>query len=528
MEIAMRRPRSGNLTAALVAFAALELLVNRVFARLFAPGVALSAGSGAQGSRLLGDAGPLLFYLTAVLALGVFVAALAGLVRRGELYPRAIRISVAVIALFFAVFSSRALVRGQMPPRHFLFLELGFAFLSMLTVIGLVSTRAPARVKAGVALFAMPGVLHAFAVVLSSWRVEGIGLSLVAVTLATAGESALVLAGIAAPFALSPRPFAERRWPLPLAVATGLTTALVIALAIRFDLVQATVLYGLRIIDLPRLGSLSGVAHMAAFFGWCYATTELIADKGGMRLAGYGLVLLALGGYEPGSQLEISLSLLGIIALAVGELRAAPYADRSGARVPTASWRAYVGRLVTAVSDGSGPEDARPEAVWVEDGELEINRIHAHRRGHAVSIKLRRRRGTLTELDVAIGALGHGPPDASVERHRRWLARSPEHRLQLSRVKTGDSAFDQKFSVHGQAPLADEDLRRRVARQQGDGVLTLWRGTAARYLLSHPSSDSGAPAPFAGVVDGAAAVATIVDLVDTLADLVQASAPTDG
>src|SRR4249920_3644187 len=136
METAMRRARSGNLTAVLVAFAALELVINRVFSRLFAPGATLSSsGTSAHGARLMDSAGPLLFYLTAVLALGIFVAALSGLLRRGELYPRAIRFSVVVVGLIFAGYSSVALVRGQMPPRHFLFLEIGFALLALLTAV---------------------------------------------------------------------------------------------------------------------------------------------------------------------------------------------------------------------------------------------------------------------------------------------------------------------------------------------------------------------------------------------------------
>jgi hypothetical protein len=518
----MRRPRSGNLTAALVAIALLELFVNRVFSRLFASGAALT--SGVHGSRLIDYVGTFTFYVTAVLALGVFVVAFSGLVRRGELYPRAIRFSVVVIAIVFVGFSGRALVLGQMPPRHFIFLEIGLAFLSLLTVIALVTARVPTRVKVGFALFALPGMLHAFAIVASSHAAEGLGWGDAAVITAWGGEVALVIAGIAAPFTLSPRPFAERRWRLPAVVAATLTSALVVALAVRFDLVQASVLYGLRL-DLPRLASWAGLAHVAAFFGWSFATTELIADKGGMRLVGYGLVLLALGGYEAGSPVELSLSLLGLIAVAVGELRAAPYADRTQARVPAAAWRAFVTRLVNAAGDATGPEDARPEAVWVEDGELEINRIATHRRGYPISIKLRRRRGTLVEMDATVGAASHGLPDASIERHRRWLARSPEHRLKLARLKTGDVVFDQKFSVHGDAPLGDEELRRRIARQQGDGVMTLWRGAAARYLISHPSADAEAPPVFGASVDGPEPVTFVVDLLDVLADLIEASLP---
>ena len=140
-------------------------------------------------------------------------------------------------------------------------------------------------------------------------------------------------------------------------------------------------------------------------------------------------------------------------------------------------------------------------------------------------VKLLRRRGTLVELDASVGRVGRELPDASIERHRRWLARSPEHRLKLTRMKTGDVAFDQKFSVHGAAPLGDAELRHRIARQQGDGVLTLWSGSAARYLLTHPSSAAEAPPAFAGEVGGTAPVEGVVSIVDTMADLLEASLP---
>ena len=188
-------------------------------------------------------------------------------------------------------------------------------------------------------------------------------------------------------------------------------------------------------------------------------------------------------------------------------------------------WKAFVGRLSSAASDASGPADTRPEAVVVSEGDLELSRISTYRRGYPVFIKLCRRRGRVVEMDATLGTTGHNLPDASIERHRRWLARSPEHRLKLARLKTGDPSFDQKFSVHGAAPLADEELRRRVARQQGDGVLTIWRGGAARYLLAHPSADAEALPVFAGTVEGNAPVASIVELLDTLADLIEASLP---
>src|SRR5687768_12393465 len=106
MESAMRRPGVFNLTAALAVVAVLELFVNRLVGRLFLSGSAMSAGrTGFQSSRALEASGSFLFQLTAVLALAVLVAGFWGLLRRGELYPRAIRFSIIVITLFFTAFA---------------------------------------------------------------------------------------------------------------------------------------------------------------------------------------------------------------------------------------------------------------------------------------------------------------------------------------------------------------------------------------------------------------------------------------
>jgi hypothetical protein len=528
MEAAMRRARTGNLTALLVAVAVLEFIVNRLAGRLFFPRPALTSGSGSLATHAVSRAGSWLFELTAILGLAVMAAAFTGLFRRGELYPRAMRFSTVVIALFFAAVSAWAVLSGHILPQHFLYLEVCFAFLALLTAIAFALQKAPVRLKIGVAMFALPGALHALGVVSASLRVGDAaavrrGLSHAGPALVGAGEVALLAAGILAPLLLPPRPWRERRWQVPLVVAAALTIAFVGVLLWRFDLIQASALYGLRL-ELPPLASPAGIAHVLAFFGWMFAAIELISDKGGMRLIGYGLVLLALGGYEQASPVELCLSVLGLLAVAVGELRALPYVDRTVPRVGAPEWRDFARRLAEGVGDGTGPGQSRPEAVVVPEGELEFTRIQAHRRAQPVTIKLLRKRGTLVELEANYGNAGHAAADASVERHRRWLQRSPEHKVRLPRSKTGDPSFDQKFSVHGDAPLADAELRRRLERQQGDGVLTIWKGNAARYQLAHPGSD--APAAFQGQVEGAAPIQSIVAIVDMLADVVDASLTT--
>jgi hypothetical protein len=520
MSTAATRVRPGNLTASLVAFAFLELVLNRLANRLFLPHSALvGADGGSAAARAVAASGPLLFHLTSVLGLIVLLAALVGLLRRGELFPRPMRISVTVIGISFWMLAANAVVFGALSSRLALYLEASFGFLSLLLAAALLGAPLRGRVKVGVLLFVLPGALHVTAHVgeRMGWLDAG-----APATVAHLGEILMLAACYAAPVLLSPRPPGERPWRAPSVVSAFLTGALVVALVVRFDLLQATVLYGLRV-DVPRVGSPLGVAYVATFAGWTYATVQLLLDKGGMRLAGYGLLLLAIAGYQPSTPIEVELALLGLLALSVGELRAVPYGEPGRPRIDNAAWRAFIGRLATGAGDGTSPDDARSEAVFVEEGELEVTRIRAHRRGLPVAMRLLRRRGALVELDATIGETPRAEPDASIERHRSWLARGPEHRVRLPRTKTGHEDFDGKLSVHGQAPLTDAELRARVGRAASSGVVSLWRGAAARYHVAGPSRIDGPP-PFQGEVDGDAPVGSIVAVLDTLADLVEASA----
>jgi hypothetical protein len=281
----------------------------------------------------------------------------------------------------------------------------------------------------------------------------------------------------------------------------------------RYDLIQAVALYGPHL-EMPRLGSAMGVAYLTAALGWTYAVIRLFSVRGGSRLAAYGLLLLAIAGYPLGSPVELSVSLLGLLSLSVGLLRAygAPVGATSAAGSPTlsrAEWRAWVGRLATTMNDGSAPEVGPPEAIVVEEDHLEASRIRGHRRGRGIGMRFLRRRGRIGEIEITVGDPGHQEPTATIERHRSWLARSPEQRLPLPRMKTGDPVFDQKFSVHGDAPLQRETVRVQIMRQE-DGVLSLWKGTAARFhaVTHHLENDADA----------------IVSFLDTLIDLVEAEA----
>ena len=204
----MRRARSGNLTAWLVFVSVLEFMVNRLAGRLFFPRPALMTGGyGSFATQVVTKVGWWLFQLTALLGLSVMVAAFTGLFRRGELYPRAIKFSTIVIVLIFSGFCAWAVFSGQIDPRFFAFTQTGYAFIALLTAAAFALAPAPARLKIGVALFALPGALHSFGYVASRLTIEGRDrLVIVRRLLAPggpglidAGEIALLIACILAP-----------------------------------------------------------------------------------------------------------------------------------------------------------------------------------------------------------------------------------------------------------------------------------------------------------------------------------------
>jgi hypothetical protein len=140
MESTMRRARSGNLTAWLVFVSLLEFIVNRLAGRLFFPRPALMTGSyGSFATQAVTKVGWWLFQLTALLGLSVMVAAFTGLFRRGELYPRAIKLSTVIIVLIFSALCGWAVFSGAIEPQYFAFTQSAEKISTMMTVDSLIA-----------------------------------------------------------------------------------------------------------------------------------------------------------------------------------------------------------------------------------------------------------------------------------------------------------------------------------------------------------------------------------------------------
>ncbi len=514
------RVRAGNLTAALLLVSLLELVVNRMAGRLFLPRTTISGvRHGSSLGRLLGDSGPFLYHLTGVLGLFVLLAAVVGLMRRGELFPKPVRFVVALIGEVFWVLAALGVTLGRLEPQFFVALAIAFGFLNLLVLMSAIGALPAVRTKVGMGLLILPALLHVVALVdeRSGWSRGGV------TPLTGAAEIAMLASAIAAPFFWDLRRLGGRPWRLPLLVATSLTALFTVLLVVRLDLLQAAALFSLHI-DLPALWSTAGVAHVVGLFGWTFAVTQLLLGSSAARLVAYGLVMVAIGGPQATSPIELAVSLVGLLAVTVGELRALDLPGPRRAQQAPGDWRTYVGRVAGAASDRSSPDGLPPEAVVVTEDDLEVSRIRGFRRGRPVGVRFLRRRGRVVEYEAVVGEPGRANPDATIERHRSWLARSPEQRLPLPRARTGDATFDQKFSVHGKAPLGDEALRRRFAGQ-GAGVLSLWAGAAARYraLSSGDQSPGEVDAALTGSWQGDEPVQAVLADLDRLADLIEAS-----
>ena len=214
------RPPHGNLTAALVAVASAELVVNRLLGHLFTTPSCHSV-LGCVALRM----GPFLLYLTGVLAVIVIGGGVAGHLVRGELFPRGMRITIGALSTVFLALLAASLVAGQAPARYETHILTSFGFVAAMVALAfLVSPSAGARGRIGLVLFALPPLLHVTSFIASRalWWHAGWPS---ADALAVAGEVALLFAALGAPFFLLPTPVSWSRLAPALAMAAGVGTS---------------------------------------------------------------------------------------------------------------------------------------------------------------------------------------------------------------------------------------------------------------------------------------------------------------
>jgi hypothetical protein len=316
-----------NLTAIVAVLGVLDLVLDRLLARLFLP-----PGAAHTSAQWLVFVGSFLSYLAGALALLVFASSFLDLVRRRELFPRSLRMVASILAVFFVMLFAACMSAYPSSARLFVQLRTCQAFLAFLISLSMWATPLPARVKLGTSLFMLPSILHTMALFVgeaSASRGGSLAGQLVRigelVAFVAAGGAPLLLRGLTR----QARP-ALGSWLL----ASLAVLALVVAAVLKFDLVQVLALYGLRL-ELPPLGVPGGWAYLLLFalalFGVVTAVVPALYAGGPDRLLGYGLIMVVTAGYQIASPPDLAMAMAGLLALAVGVLRrgasAAPPAD---------------------------------------------------------------------------------------------------------------------------------------------------------------------------------------------------------
>lgn len=528
----------GNLTAILVVVAFLDLVFERLLGRLFMS-PACTAGIGCAWPRYA----PFLLYLTGLLALIVGVGGVVGHLKRGELFPRGVRFTVAGLSLVFWLLVGLSLLFGRMPERYQFMLEASFAFVIALLVLSFAGTRETSlRMRLGFLLFALPTLLHIVAV-LSARRQGPVNPD----HLAAVGELTLLAAAAAAPLLLLPREVPRARFAAGLAMAAGLGAFFAVAYLARTDLMQTIVLYTVQL-ELPRAATVLGAGYVVALLGFVTAAGVLLLSPGPARLSGLGMCLVGSAGYQTSAPVALSLSMCGLVALSTGTLRTDGVAGPASSRGRAAAapvWRSWLQAIADAFGAsvppatpaGAGGEahavEARPtvEVETVPAGEpaspgaaaadlapvAEVGVVRARHRGRDVVVRLSRSNGVVRAFDAAVGTPLDSPADATIEAHETWMARAPEERAPHARVKAGDPAFDRVLGVYGAARLDDRTLRRRLLRLAA-GTVSLWNTGGARFVSQDPGE-----APLSAFAHGPAPAArAVLEVVDVLCDLLDA------
>jgi hypothetical protein len=314
----MTTARRFNLTATLAVVAVADLILHRLIERLFLPqhptGFALVASG----------AGRFAFHLGGVLGLVLVSVTLFHSLRRGGLFPRSMRFAVGSIGVFFVITSAIAVLALPLPERLMVqmihLIKTSHAFLTWFIILALWRAPGPVRGKAGLTLFGLPAILHAVALFCD--RV-GWGQPFPS-ELARAAEICALTAGALSPLLLPSESPSRRRTLAGATVGILTLAALVVALVVRFDLVQMLALYGFRL-DLPQLTTPGAVTYVAmviaSFVGLAISVVWTLPEPGSGRLVGYGLVLLGAAGYQTLAPNQVLFATCGLLAVGAGILQ---------------------------------------------------------------------------------------------------------------------------------------------------------------------------------------------------------------
>jgi hypothetical protein len=311
------------LTAALAVAALADLVLFRVASAAFLP-----SHSGTTGERWLAGVALFASNLSGVLALVLAFTAMLFALGSDQIFPKSMRITVSTIGLFFCALAGIG-VLGDLAPQYQVHLRISQGFLAFFLAFGSWHGERARRAKLAITLFAGPIVLQALAVFWfrMGWaRPTPAGMARVA-------HAGTLGAMIVAPFLVAPWPASRLRAVAMVLCGAILAAAGTAAVVLRFDLVQAALFYGLRV-DLAGLASTTervySAALITAFASVGAGIVGCLWAGARSRLAGWGLLLLAVAGAEMSSPKPALFALCGLLALAAASaVQPHPAADQA-------------------------------------------------------------------------------------------------------------------------------------------------------------------------------------------------------
>jgi len=382
----------------------------------------------------------------------------------------------------------------DMPAALSLTLELAFATSVIAIVVSTLGKRADLGVQIGLAVLALPLLLHTAGVLGAKFvwpdnTFDGPG-----VTLAHAGVIALCLAALATPYCFAPRPFARaviRATPVLIAMAVAGAGALLARASYAALAKVAMLAIGVELTPSQPDPRLAVYLLAISTLAWTLASCAL-ATSASRRAVGLGIALIVLGGYAFKWPHHYLLPLVGLLTIAGAvrsvrdeELAALPIASETPP-VGDAAWSAYIALVTQALRRVLG--DVHSLTTRGEGG-LATTTIVGEAHGLPVRARIERIDGSVLALDVVLGREVDEVRGATLTVWAippRALGINPAGPPAAPQFKTGDGPFDERFKTRGSAlafrALFDEALRARTIATI-DGWIAYWERDGLRYRV---------------------------------------------
>jgi hypothetical protein len=439
----------------------LELVCNRIVARLLHAEFLQPRSS---LTRVLDDAGLLCFELASVMAVLMVASAIFRVATRGVEWRPGARASLPLVGSVFLFLSAIGII-ARLPANLMFHLQLSFFFLCLLILLAAVASPGGAGAKLGALLIFVAIAVRIVPQMTARAGLTGEPTAFGQELIAYGSLASLVLAGLC----FVPRARVGR---LPSVATWSVVCAMAIVVRRDWETAARIANYGFGV-DLP-LEPWGQLVVLAALASMLYATLRLLSLRGTLRLRGWGLALLGLGGLQLELPGQLALAVLGFLCIAASTLRSdGPVMTREAFDEILRRTGAAIGAPQVTVTGDPGGETAR-----------------LHATGSApVTVLISRRAGAVASVEITVGETPPRDPSFSLSRRATRLGPHADG----ARVQTEDPAFDHAFETWDKrgagAPLLDEPTRARMQRLIA-GWLAVWPQRGVRYRASAlPSAD---------------------------------------